>query len=1670
MRITNCGRGVHKREIKGLDRFRNDLPGDWYGFTNIDLVLGLGQPREVDLVIVSPRRIFLIDLKDWNGQIETVNGRWFQNGKDQGPSPVGKIAHIAREIYPLLSNSLATRPDTRGLPTPRFTGLVVLTGNAECSGIAESEKANVLTISEFLKSVATDRAERDAYGNVANEFLNRPLTEVFWKEKVTKFFNGANFKPGQRRFLRFIADETPSFEPPHGIYCEYDAHEEGSANNLGTLRLWDFTKCPETYFQSEEGRLEIAGREQEIFTWLRDRSEQVEQTLLPPKLEDPERGVQYWEIYDRRRRMHRLSAFATTEGMRLLPSEKVELARQLLAVLAGLHRQDAAHLDLGAHSIWLESPTSVRISHLFAARFPEVKSLGKNRYQFLSSTSLPEDVLGEDQGPKRRDVFLLGVAIHQLIFGNKPDGNPPEWNAEVDQDNEYGQLHDWFAEALDLDPGKRFPDAVKAHEAFLRATATRPTPDEVISGLEQFRGEIRSQRQLASAFPIAAAPIKESDRVDVWRSEIDGREVVVKLWKQAAWGDTRREGAVILSFLNRAADQKADRPFGLPKIHDVLWLGDSFAVVHEWVHGQTLGELIDEAPDELTTPIGALSIVQKLIAIVDSLHEAGHGHGDLKPDNIVIADDNAPILIDALDFSSSVDGEISTPAFAPITGSRFERDRYAITKIAEELFALPQFETEDAGHLAKAISECREKTPPLATLAPLQDAINEAVKRMSAKPEVAEKDAKQTINVSIYGADTGPLEPDEGLVYVRLRRDKQGVLNIHIRGACEEIAIRLGDEGQALSAWRHPLEQRWITRNTREEFHSFRAYIIVTSSKANDLAGLAPILDDPIVRARIDSERLQPSNKGVTPEQVDEELLAGSGDEDDAEDRLAEEVEATSSSPALVNVPLLWRNLIDSENELSTEAIASLDSSYNRQNNHHRVPLELESGVFDYARHDTVGVERQDRKGGWRRIGELDVQLTRPDMAVINANSYNSYHGKLVDAGQRLRFISHFEVQSLRRRTNAVERILEGQGRLAELLSLFDPRSNAQPHKVNHVVDEALLSSYDLNADQRQAFEQIVGTRPVGLLQGPPGTGKTRFIAALAHYAITKGLARNVLLTSQSHEAVNTAAESVLKHFRSTGIQPSLLRVAMNEDIVSPGLRPHHTQRVEQALKDRFRSAFAERLGIIGNSLGLTDRVVEAILVLETVIGPICSNLAAIVADPDHDRARVNSLVDTLRMHLQNVGLDDIELGSEEFDWETGADDISRELVRRLGKSEGVDTSQVHRLRSAAVIGRDFIGSVSRAQRSFETFLAGTRQIVVGTCVGLGKTSLGLTSTPFDLVIVDEAARCTSSELLVPLQAARWAVLVGDHAQLRPHHKAEVVDLVAEHTGIGKKEIQRSDFERVFTTGYGAESGSRLRTQYRMLPAIGRLVSETFYPDLKLQAGRTDPEIDPSVLPDGLDQPLLWIETDDLGQAAFEQRETDTQSRTNRVEADAIVALLQQWLAHEPFQQWVETQDKHPAAIGIICMYAAQRDLVRRKLRQSPLGYLLDGCIKVGTVDSYQGKENPIIVLSMVRNNDAGILERGARKIREGFLSTPNRINVATSRAMDRLVIVGARRRWRNNSPVGNLAAVFEQLVKESEARVIKAGELLWADGQETGKIKSAVRKVSKKKGGGENV
>ena len=101
MKIVNNGRGIHVREVPGLHKLKA-LPGDWHAFTNLDLSLPSKGIREIDVVLVVEDRIILVDLKDWKGPIVSSGGDWLNGKRNNGRSPVGKIAEIARELHPIL--------------------------------------------------------------------------------------------------------------------------------------------------------------------------------------------------------------------------------------------------------------------------------------------------------------------------------------------------------------------------------------------------------------------------------------------------------------------------------------------------------------------------------------------------------------------------------------------------------------------------------------------------------------------------------------------------------------------------------------------------------------------------------------------------------------------------------------------------------------------------------------------------------------------------------------------------------------------------------------------------------------------------------------------------------------------------------------------------------------------------------------------------------------------------------------------------------------------------------------------------------------------------------------------------------------------------------------------------------------------------------------------------------------------------------------------------------------------------------------------------------------------------------------------------------------------------------------------------------------------------------
>uniref|UniRef100_A0A8C1SPB0 Zinc finger, NFX1-type containing 1 n=1 Tax=Cyprinus carpio TaxID=7962 RepID=A0A8C1SPB0_CYPCA len=253
---------------------------------------------------------------------------------------------------------------------------------------------------------------------------------------------------------------------------------------------------------------------------------------------------------------------------------------------------------------------------------------------------------------------------------------------------------------------------------------------------------------------------------------------------------------------------------------------------------------------------------------------------------------------------------------------------------------------------------------------------------------------------------------------------------------------------------------------------------------------------------------------------------------------------------------------------------------------------------------------------------------------------------------------------------------------------------------------------------------------------------------------------------------------------------------------------------------------------------------------------------------------------------------------------------------------------------------------------------------VVGmTTTGAAKYRQALQELQPRLVIVEEAAEVLEAHTITTLsKACQHLILIGDHQQLRP--SATVYELAKNFN------LEVSMFERLVRVNFPFV---RLNYQHRMRPSIARLLTPHIYETL---------ENHPSVLEydnvKGLLTNLFFVD-----HSQFEEEIKDGRSHQNPHEAQFVVALC----------RYLLLQDYKPSQITILTTYTGQLHCLR-KLMPSPN---FSG-VKVHVVDKYQGEENDIIILSLVRSN----LQR-----RVGFLNISNRVCVALSRAKMGLYCIG---------------------------------------------------------------
>ncbi|MBT3380865.1 MAG: AAA family ATPase [Lentisphaerae bacterium] len=263
-----------------------------------------------------------------------------------------------------------------------------------------------------------------------------------------------------------------------------------------------------------------------------------------------------------------------------------------------------------------------------------------------------------------------------------------------------------------------------------------------------------------------------------------------------------------------------------------------------------------------------------------------------------------------------------------------------------------------------------------------------------------------------------------------------------------------------------------------------------------------------------------------------------------------------------------------------------------------------------------------------------------------------------------------------------------------------------------------------------------------------------------------------------------------------------------------------------------------------------------------------------------------------------------------------------------------------------------------------------TTPVVCSTLTGLAPNLLS--GQTFDATVVDEACQCPEPSCWIPVSRCNRLILSGDPCQLPP----TVLSPEAARRGFAVSLPER------LLKVHGQAVVRRLTDQYRMHEHIMTFSSREFYEDtLAAHPSVANHRLTdlPEVTGTELTESSVWF-IDTSGAGFEEETESDGGSRRNVEEAQVVVTKARELLR----------LGMPPASVGVISPYSAQVQVLADSLR--------DTGIEVATVDGFQGRENEVIIISLVRSNSEGEV---------GFLADTRRMNVALTRARRLLIVAG---------------------------------------------------------------
>lgn len=686
---------------------------------------------------------------------------------------------------------------------------------------------------------------------------------------------------------------------------------------------------------------------------------------------------------------------------------------------------------------------------------------------------------------------------------------------------------------------------------------------------------------------------------------------------------------------------------------------------------------------------------------------------------------------------------------------------------------------------------------------------------------------------------------------------------------------------------------------------------------------------------------------------------------------------------------------------------------------------------------------------GGHSIGKL-FKITFPELLLDISSSDYDFSEEGAISFNRITPNLEGDIEKIKRLKDAFDNITTGKNVKNSSISnyIFDATQAATSEDIEYYtnvssdyyrnIKEHLLNQY-INPPQLNAIIKCLRTKDISLIQGPPGTGKSTAIAELIWQHIRLNPQERILLTSETNLAVDNAIDRTVNCIHNL-VKP--IRFGSDDRLAIEG-----RQFSISAMEQWVETGQCEFVDISDESIEEVDGTGKR---GKTILENWLDNIKKRIDYGNMD-SRFASMWEQM---LENP---DRELRKLVFEQYKSHCNVVGATCSSIGERNTKNRPTKFFINYCSVFGEVETKTIEKKGDDFED-----KDNTIEITTYKSKDGIDFTT-----VIQDESSKATPAELALPLVYGKKNIVIGDHRQLPPMLDKEefinTLDFLIERATIESElrqlkklksyviknfhEMEISHFQRIFENIDDSLKGE-FTLQYRMHPDINEVIKQFYEGDNGLECGL----ITPTDL--GVDDPDITnpfsryhgIQIDDFinGESLMPNNHViwvdvnspemiEGTSRINEGEVYVISHILEKLSQSDSFRRYTEKwTDEEDREIGIISFYSKQRNRIRRMCKS-----FSNIPMKIDVVDRFQGMERNIIIVSMVRSNTIVSESQQAPDFSEfelgyplqsdlGFAQSPNRLNVALSRAKRLLIVIGNSELFRQKKIYDNVYRIIE--------------------------------------------